>query len=520
MNLQRLAVCLTLIVSLLPGCLPRKALDWSPDGRRIAVIGKPGVFVADADGRLVAEPFAPGAQQAVWFPDSRNLLVVRLAIVTRWADVAAILPEETRNEYLALAERVFGEIQANMGLWADLKSRMEKSEDIVGALEKHNMPTTAEVARAHSGNRIAAISLRIAEEHREVLKQFLDADAKSLDELKVSIWSLEVIDLGSDKPAAARTLVRTLEPILETRVAPKGQAVAFTISPDSGFAAPDPDAALYVVPTDGSTPPHQAAERVSRYPDWTPDGEYLVFARTNATAPHHQDELRLGSISRRRVYGPEGTALPDADKQAVEDLVGTFFLPMTRVRCLPDGRILFVAAEAQLPTTAKDLRAQSALFAVSPEGQVEVERLIPREPGGKAEQGIEFFEPSPDGTRIAFCPGNSAVKVVSLATGEEWSVSGAFPSDSEKGLSRVLPAWRNAEDVSFAMSEGPPRDGPKRAEIVVGSSATSVRAISKAWPDRLVWDLLMPAPKPPQERGGAPASGATAPPAPATKPGG
>lgn len=515
-----LTVSLVLIVSLLSGCLPKKALDWSPDGRRIAVVANPGVFVADADGRLVAEPFAPGTQQAAWFPDSRNLLVVRLAIVTRWADVAAILPEETRQQYLALAERIFGEIQANAGLWADLKSEMEKSSNIVGVLEKHNMPASAEIARAHSGNRIAAISLRIAEEHPETLQQFLGADAKSVDELKVTIWTLEVFDLGSDKPVAARTLVRTLEPILETRVAPKGQAVAFTISPDSGLATPDPDAALCVVPTDGSAPPRQVAERVSRYPDWTPDGEQLVFARTNATAPHHQDELRLGSISRRRVYGPEGAALPDADKQAVEDLVGTLFLPMTRVRCLPDGRILFVAAEAKLPTTAKDLRAQSALFAVNPEAPVEVERLIPKEPGGKAEEGIEFFEPGPDGTRIAFGTGASAVKVVNLATGEEWTVPGAFPSNADKGLSRVLPAWRNAEEVSFIVNEGSPHGSPNRPEVVVGPSQTSTRAISKAWPDRIVLDLLVPAPKPPPKGGDAPAAGPAAPPAPPTKPGG
>jgi hypothetical protein len=520
MNFRALAVCLTLGVSVLPGCLPKKALDWSRDGQRIAVIVKAGVLVADADGRVCGEPFAPGAQQAVWFPEGRNLLVMRQADVTRWSDVAAILPEETRNQYVVLAARIFDEIKANQGKWPELKSEAEKSKDIVGTLERHNMPASADFARAHSANRAAAVGLRIADDHRDALKEFLGDDAKNLDALKATIWTLEVFDLSGDKPTPVRALVQTLDTIHEMRVAPKGQAVAFTVSPDSGLAAPDPDAVLYVASADGSAPPRQVAERVSRYPDWTEDGERLAFVRTNSTAPRHEDELRLGSVSRRRVCGPQGTVLPDADKQPIEDLVGTLFLPMTRVRCLPDTRILFVAAEAHLPTTAKDLRGQPALFAVSTAGQVKVERLIPKTPGAPAEQGIEFFEPSPNGARIAFATGDSAVKVVNILTGETWSLPGPFPSSSDQGLLRVIPAWRNDDEVSCIASERSPDGTPTRPEIVLVSSGAITRVVSQPWADRSVQGLLVPVPKPPAPGGSAPASGAAPPPAPAAKPGG
>jgi dipeptidyl aminopeptidase/acylaminoacyl peptidase len=492
MKLRSLAVCLVIAAAAMPGCLPQKSAVWSPDGSRLAVIGAAGVIVADPAGKVLAEPFAPETELAAWLPDNRTLLVARKAQVSRWADVAAVLPEDTRKEYEALAERTFDDLKTYRGTWADLQDEINQKKDAAAVLEEHNLLAAATLVRKHNSNHLGAILLRMGEEHRDALKQFMGEGAKSLDETKVDIWSLETFDAGAEKPQPVKMLLRTLDPIFEIRISPGGKAIAFTVTPDSGLGKASADTTLYVVASDGNAPPYPVAEGVSAYPDWTPDGQNLVFARTNSTGPVGKDEVRLGTISRRRVCGPEGAPLAALD--AVQDLAGTLFQPLMQVRCLPNGNILFGAIEAHLPTTAKDLQAKPALFEVSPTEPVAARRVFPPQSASEASEGVTYFEVSPGGTRAAAYMPDGKIFVITLASGESQTITGAAPFVKDKGPPGVIPVWRNAEELCFAFPAGSPQAGEKRGELVLWSAAGQ-RVISKDWPDMFVVGVLVPAAK-------------------------
>ena len=46
---------------------------WSPDGRRLALVERPGILVVDADGRNASRIAAAGARGVEWSPDGRTL---------------------------------------------------------------------------------------------------------------------------------------------------------------------------------------------------------------------------------------------------------------------------------------------------------------------------------------------------------------------------------------------------------------------------------------------------------------
>jgi len=66
-----LAVLLALL--LLGGCY-QKRFQWSPDGKRVALITNDGLYLSDAEGKL-SELLLPAVKTAAWFSDSQRLAV-------------------------------------------------------------------------------------------------------------------------------------------------------------------------------------------------------------------------------------------------------------------------------------------------------------------------------------------------------------------------------------------------------------------------------------------------------------
>src|SRR5205085_1379601 len=67
-----------------------------------------------------------------------------------------------------------------------------------------------------------------------------------------------------------------------------------------------------------------------------------------------------------------------ADVPSPAEVLAEFiYAEWVKVRCLPNGRILFSGAEAQFPATAADMPTTQTIFSIEP-GQPTISRALPR----------------------------------------------------------------------------------------------------------------------------------------------
>ena len=128
------------------------------------------------------------------------------------------------------------------------------------------------------------------------------------------------------------------------------------------------------------------------------DGKSLVYAKLDNGLPK-QDGPSLGTIIRQQVCGDDGRPLTDL--QGTVELAGVCMNTLTRIRCLADGRIVFSTIELHLPAVSADMPQSLQLFALDPDRQATLTRLIPRSVERQIEESLYLFEVSPDGKQVA-----------------------------------------------------------------------------------------------------------------------
>jgi hypothetical protein len=222
------------------------------------------------------------------------------------------------------------------------------------------------------------------------------------------------------------------------------------------------------------------------YADWSADGQYLVYAISNNKA--HDDKLQLGAIARSKVADASGRILQEISGR--DELAGVIMNVFARVRCLPDGYIVFSALEIQLPATANDMAEQTTLFRLHPDQKIPVSRLYPRNIEPYLGDWSMLFEFSPDYKQIAFLDPDNLVSIFTLATGEiqQTPISQPYRPQSDKIGS--LPCWRSSGELCFIRTYSKEAGDP-RAEVVLYSLGrdSAARIISAKWPSALAESL-------------------------------
>ncbi len=56
--------------------IAEQRLSWSPDGKKLALVGSDGLRVSNDGGFHLSEPVEEQAQIVTWFPDSKRIIVV------------------------------------------------------------------------------------------------------------------------------------------------------------------------------------------------------------------------------------------------------------------------------------------------------------------------------------------------------------------------------------------------------------------------------------------------------------
>jgi Tol biopolymer transport system component len=278
-----------------------------------------------------------------------------------------------------------------------------------------------------------------------------------------------VVTLDGDVATVGEPLLTSVYAFGGVRVSPDGRKAAYVmkVGPEA-----DEDGKLCVLSLDSGATPRVVAERSALHVDWSVDGRFVCYASTERTT--ERTLPLLGAIARRAVCDEGGqvlAAFPDA-----EQLAGIAYHPKTRVRCLPDGRIVFTAFEITLPCTDRDVMDPS-LFSVDPGRQAVVTRLVPRQSQQELADGIEVFDPSPDGRHICIPAGGGEIMVLTLATGYVWTLH----DESSTDKLRTLPAWRSNNELCFNYGD------KEQSRLVLarldwGEQTVSHKVLSGDWP--------------------------------------
>jgi len=323
------------------------------------------------------------------------------------------------------------------------------------------------------------ISIYLRERYGDALRAKVDVgEWDEISASKIDVHELVMAKLDGEKIIAGTQLYEGLGEIVEIRPAPADRAVAFVTE----YKPDKVGLRLQLARVNGSGA-ISVAERVTAFPDWTPEGRSLVYVQASGTGT--SDAIELGALVRREVLNAD-FQIAVADHG--QELAGLVLTELNRVRCLRDGRIIFNAVELQLPMANDDFSDENEqLFAIDPARQPTLVRLIPRKWTKELPQSLAFFEVSPDEKQILFGGIDSSVSLLTIATGE---VAKIQSGDKDSDL-RCAPTWRANGEFFYAkrMSE---KDGKKPARSVeaVLRNGDKEKVLSAPWSDEMMHRLF------------------------------
>jgi len=473
--------CLTLILGLglviAAGCLPRQLVVWSPDGARAVVMDSNSTSLCNGDGKLATLDIGT-VQAAAWMPDSKRVLLAVQKSADKWAQLAAVLDDSTRQAVITTADD------------------FEKAILATPAGEELTDKGTQDIAKKvfeNRGSLAPAATVYLRDARPDAMRKRLGDKWKDIEEkMSVAYTQLGLYDLDGMSLKPGPVILNSLKGVNELRLAPAGKAVVFVTGADrtgSTFT-------LWLAPMTANAAPREIADGVAIFPDFSADGRHVVYIQ--AAKPLEGKAAPLGTLARRQVADANGplAELPDA-----EDLAALVFDNMLAARCLADGRILFSSADANLPAALAEMQKTKSLFTFNPGEPAKVTRIVPTKGENQLPEDM-LFDLSPDQKHVSIAGTNAKVCVVTPADGQIMWVQ------QEEGKLQMLPSWRRAGELCFIIpaAKGAPNG---RSEVALWSAGKTT-VISKAWPDAVLENLTFaPSQKPPAT---APATGpATAP---------
>ena len=477
--------CLTLIMGLgfviCAGCLPRQLVVWSPDGGQAVVMDSNSTSLCDGDGKLARLDIGT-VQAAAWTADSKRVLLAVQKSAAKWAQLAAVLDDSTRQAVIATADD------------------FEKAILATPAGEELTDKGTQDIAKKvfeNRGSLAPAATVYLRDARPDAMRKRLGDKWKTMAELSVPYTQLGLYDLDGMSLKPGLVILNSLEGINELRLAPAGRAVAFV----TGSDRTESTFTLWLAQMTANAAPREIADGVAIFPDFSANGQCVIYIQS-AKSPEGK-AAPLGTLGIRQVADANGallTELPEA-----EDLAALVFDNMLAVRCLADGRILFSSGDANLPAALAEMQKTKSLFTFNPGEPAKVTRVVPDKGENQLPEDL-LFDLSPDRKHVSVAGTNAKVCVVTPADGQITWVQ------QEEGKLQMLPSWRRAGELCFIIPavKGAPNG---RSEVALWSAGKTT-VISKAWPDAVMENLTFaPSQKPPAT---APATGPAT--APATRP--
>lgn len=454
-------ISLLALACLLAACEPRERAEWSPDGKRAAILAEQRLYFTDMEGGL-SEALAdrdegPGrflVDAFDWLPDSSGLVVHRVRLAPKWEELSLLLPKAEADRVEALATRVPDLLRAAVAIHGDA----DRADQLLGKLAPGESLALANALHLSMTRDAAAVQAALAEAP-EALAALNQDPGEGLGFLLH-----EIAVLRPDSGKAATVISCGLRGVQSLKVSPTHEAVAATF--ETGEENRYELGVLPLVP--GKT--LVVADGTSRAYDWTPDGASLVYLSSIS-----EGNGGLVEIERRRVLdesGKVGEVLPGGEGDGELAYAVVAFAP--RLAVLPDGAILVASHPAPLPAAADDLGENPRLYRLPVDGGTPV--AVPTEEGALP-MDLGYFVASPDGSRVAVVEsGTDAVAVIDLKSGKSELVAPPHPG----WKSRVLPSWRNAEEFTYAAGD----EEAGRVRWMLWKDGET-RDLAKAWPEKI-----------------------------------
>lgn len=436
------------------GCIPEKRIVWSPDGERAAVATPKGLFLINAEGKVLDSRLTGSAARCNWFRDGRRLAAAYGAKAKQWADVADTFTLEQTSDIEKLAKALHDRLLEYDGSWNDFQ--IDPENKVSSAIE------------------IGAL-LYMREKHAAGLPEKLGERWEQAKAIEPDLWHVQVYTLKEDKLEPGQVVLRSLSEVFQPKVSPNGKNIAFlkAVENDSGEQP-----ALHVVPVEGGAA-RVVSENVAMEYDWSPDGCSLAFIRCTVTHAESSSNLYLGSLTTIRIAQPEGALLKAWEQQ--EDKVGVLFNNILGVRWLSDGRLMFSSAEVSLPATTHDMPQRWSLFVLDPRTPASVVRVMRRDFDQPQELSTPLFSLSPDEKRVLLPATGGRVIRYDFASGETALLA---EQEDAKGGIRSLPGWRSASEICFVRASASEPGKEPTAEVVLLKEGAA-KCISASWPEEM-----------------------------------
>ncbi|MDZ4832489.1 MAG: hypothetical protein SGJ27_01685 [Candidatus Melainabacteria bacterium] len=440
---------------LLCACEDPRRVSWSPDGKTVAVIAGDGLRISDSEGS-VGEP-KTGVELINWFPDSRHLLTVEYEKLTSWQ---MIQKHET-------AEDLKGAIDTAGKMLVQAKTTKGDMDKFGEAIK--NLPYTRE----------AVVYLRERKD-KEMVANFGDKWTSVKNTVDVGLHNICSYDVSSKTFSDRKQIYSTMRDVKEVRLSPHGKAflLVYKQELDDQLTL---DHVTFNTATSTSVS-NTISGAAAIYPDWAPDGSAFYYVEEDRTAnPETVDSNftpTLGSLHSLNVNPESDDLVTSRDNRILAKMI---FRKNCRVRALKDGRVIFSAMPAQLPSSDSQLLNKQTLFVVRPNENVLVAPMVPMETFDSDTDLVEFFDVNPSGKMVSIPSTKEGVFVYNVLTGDAARVSGGGFSWTKR-LS-FIPSWRNEDELCLGMKEAKPDQTIEKSDIVLWSPGKETpRILSGNWP--------------------------------------
>jgi len=451
---KKLVTIITIITGvclILAGCHP-KTITWSPDGQWAAFCDA-GLYFVDGQGNI-SKKMLKDVYRAEWFADNKRLAIEQFANLTSWQQVQDTASEEYQQRFIQFAEGLLS-----------VKSKSDW-DDKTQMLKKMNLIDKGEL----NAVRLYIRDVASAGFPKDVIKSWGSYIQFTYHFLRIGTWN------GANF-SVSEPLWGSPERIWDMRLSAKGCVVAFTSAFPGDFDE-GTVSSLWVV--DVETKELELLDKnVALYPDWDAAGTTLHYVRSIG---EESTDNPLGTLLASQICDHDGKLLGDLPEPG--SLAGLVANEFTKVRCLPDGRIIFSSMEVTLPVIGKDIPEQKQLFVLDPQRQSTITRLVPLSERSKTHgYNFDFFEISPDQKQISIPDNEGRVAALTIATGDFV----VLEADGTEEI-QTVPVWRYPDELCY-IGEVPSGiiSNKKHKQIMLRQVTPDgkwgdPRAISKDWP--------------------------------------
>jgi hypothetical protein len=427
-------------IPLLAGCVAEQRLAWSPDGKKMALVGADGVRVSTDGGLHLGEPVEEDAQLVAWFPDSKRVAVVTKSECENWSEFEKTVDKEEVDAIKNGAAQLLKQLESCQGDYAACRDALMK--------ERFNGAYIGPILYYLRSTAQSDMSRLVGHEWNVV---------KPSDSFTTISW-IKIFDVeGNGALRHKQTLTCTADDFESVKVSPSNEFVCLV----------DRDANLCLSQTaPGSKGFRRIASKFAKLPDWDVNTDVIYGLHDFAKVGKADQQLKeLVSV--------------DVRKPVVLKRLTTTSTPNHKVRATVDGNLI-LGSVVNIPAGKRGKARSIDALNVFNLTSGKTKRIYQALKGDK----LENFEVSPDGKNLSIPNVNGAVKVVSLQSGKTRQIVAGNPKNERDVFT---PVWRNNNEVCF--ERVPVKDDIGQVALFSLNTNKS-RDISVKWPPKAVFGLL------------------------------